>query len=68
MSSEGRRVTDAGGDIHFKSILIKLGHNGRREKERISYGKELASLSSQYNSEGRNFLIGWDPIVFDLHK
>ena len=53
---------------HCSSILIKLGHNGRRKEERISYGKEVASLSSQYNSEGRNFLIGWDPIVFDLHK
>ena len=55
------------GDIQ-RDILIKLGHYGRREKERISYGEEVASLSSQYNSSGRNFLIGWDPIVFDLHK
>ena len=55
--------------VNIAHVFDKSGpHHGRREKERISYGEEVASLSSQYNSEGTIFLIVCDPIVFDLHK
>ena len=44
--------------LNIAHVFDKSGpHHGRREKERISYGEEVASLSSQYNSEGTIFLI-----------